>query len=141
MVGRRERRSGPSSKCKQACGSSRLRDFFKATLADVESRPDVRIRNEVRHKTTRECACMFRVFYKQGAIRILHGVEEKDELETMLSNPQLLSCEFCCLRSCLRMGLTGLEWTWRRATSSRTICIGNLMEDLAARSFQAMIPT
>lgn len=58
----------------------------------------MRIRNEVPHKATQDCACMFRVFYKQGTILIFHGVEEKDELATMPFNPQLLKREFRCRR-------------------------------------------
>ncbi|KAK2599260.1 hypothetical protein N8I77_011030 [Diaporthe amygdali] len=54
---------------------------------------DVRVRNEVFHKTTRECACMFRVLYKPGKLLICYGVEEKDKMETMLSNPQQLRLE------------------------------------------------
>ncbi|KAK7710173.1 hypothetical protein SLS63_013036 [Diaporthe eres] len=55
--------------------------------------PDVRVRNEVPHKTTRECACMFRVLYKPGRLLICYGVEEKDKLDIMLSNPQQLKRE------------------------------------------------
>lgn len=39
---------------------------------------------------------MFRVLYKPGKLLICYGVEEKDKLETMLSNPQQLKREFYC---------------------------------------------
>lgn len=38
---------------------------------------------------------MFRVLYKPGRLLICYGVEEKDKLDTMLSNPQQLKREFC----------------------------------------------
>lgn len=71
----------------------------KASLADLGSRPDVRVRNEFPHKTTRECACMFRVLYKPGRLLICYGVEEKDKLDIMLSNPQQLKRELCYYNS------------------------------------------
>ncbi|KAG8170312.1 hypothetical protein KVR01_001057 [Diaporthe batatas] len=54
---------------------------------------DVRIRNKMPRETIRECTCMFRVFYKQGTVLIFHGVGERDELDTMPFNPQLLKLD------------------------------------------------
>lgn len=103
-VGRMEGRFARSLKCEQPCGDRRLPNCFKASLADLKSRPDVRVRNEVPHKTTRECACMFRVLYKPGRLLICYGVEEKDKLDIMLSNPQQLKREWCCYNSAREQG-------------------------------------
>lgn len=42
---------------------------------------------------------MFRVLYKPGRLLICYGVEEKDKLDIMLSNPQQLKRELCYYNS------------------------------------------
>lgn len=64
----------------------------------------MRVRNEVPRRTTQECDCIFRVLYKPGKLLICYGVEEKDKLDTMLSNPQQLKREFCCCTSARKQG-------------------------------------
>lgn len=73
-------------------------------LADLEYRRDVRVRHEVPHKTTRECACTFRVLYKPGKLHILYGVKEQDRPDAMLSNPGKLKREFHCYVSVKKYG-------------------------------------
>lgn len=47
---------------------------------------------------------MFRVLYKPGRLLICYGVEEKDKLDIMLSNPQQLKREWCCYNSAREQG-------------------------------------
>lgn len=53
---------------------------------------------------------MFRVLYKPGRLLICYGVEEKDKLDIMLSNPQQLKRESYYYNSAKEQGYLA-DWT------------------------------